>query len=80
MISAVVFAVCMAILYINTENICVPMLAHFLNNLFAEIISFADVNGLLFTNNMVMGIVSVLAIVSAIILFILIVRELHKIK
>jgi len=80
MISAVVFAVCMAILYLKTENICVPIIAHFLNNLFAEIIKLADFNNLLFTNNLVMGIVSVLAVISAIILFISIVKELNKIK
>jgi hypothetical protein len=80
MISAVVFAVCMAILYIKTENIFVPMLAHFLNNFFAEIIKLADVNNLLFSNNLVIGIVSILAVISAIILFISIVKELNKIK
>lgn len=79
MISAVVFAVCMAILYLKTENICVPMLAHFLNNLFAEIIKFADVNNAIFTNGLVIGIFSVLAIISAILLIASIVRELNKI-
>ena len=79
MISAVVFAVCMAILYLKTENICVPMLAHFLNNLFAEIIRLADVNNVIFTNELVIGIFSVLAIISAILLIASIIRELNKI-
>lgn len=79
MISAVVFAVCMAILYLKTENICVPMLAHFLNNLFAEIIKFADVNNAIFTNELVIGIFSVLAIISAILLIASIIRELNRI-
>lgn len=80
LISAFVFAVCMAILYLKTDNICVPILAHFLNNLFAEIIRSADVNELLFTNGWVIGIVSILAIVSAILLFTSILNELNKIK
>lgn len=80
MISAIIFAICMAILYLKTENICVPILAHFLNNLFAEIIRIIDVNNILFTNSMIMGLVSFLAIVSAILLIKSIVKELHKIK
>lgn len=78
MTSAVVFAVCMAILYLKTENICVPIFAHFLNNLFAEIIRLADVNKVLFTNDLVVGIVSVLAVISAVLLVISIVGELNK--
>lgn len=78
--SAFVFAVCMAILYLKTENICVPILAHFLNNLFAEIIRSVDVNELLFTDGSVMLVISILAIVSAIILSSSIIKELNNIK
>lgn len=78
--SAIVFAICMAILYLKTENICVPILAHFLNNFFAEIIRIIDVNELLFTNDSVMLIISILAIVSAIILLSSIVKELKKLN
>ena len=78
--SAFIFAVCMAILYLKTENICVPILAHFLNNLFAEIIRLVDVNELLFTDANVVMIVSALAIISAVILFISIFTELNNIK
>ena len=70
----------MAILYLKTDNICVPILAHFLNNLFAEIIRFSDFNNLLFTNVYVMAIVSIIAIVSAIIIFGSILKEWNKIK
>lgn len=80
MISAVIFGICMAILYLKTENICVPILAHFLNNLFAEIIRLSDVNSILFTNDIVMGIVSILAIISAIMLIDSISKEWNKIK
>ncbi|MBQ6099716.1 CPBP family intramembrane glutamic endopeptidase [Methanobrevibacter sp.] len=79
-ISAFVFAVCMAILYIKTENIFVPIIAHFLNNLFAEIIRIADFNQLLFSNNLVIAVMSILAVVSAVILLISIIGELNKIK
>lgn len=79
-ISAVVFGICMAILYIKTENICVPIFAHFLNNLFAEIIRLADVGNILFSNDLVMGFVGILAIISAILLIKSIVAELNNIK
>lgn len=79
-ISAFVFAVCMAILYLKTENICVPIVAHFLNNLFAELIRIADYNNLLFTNGIVMSVVSILAIISAIILLKSITKELNNLK
>lgn len=78
--SAIVFAVCMAILYLKTENICVPILTHFLNNLFAEIIRVVDVNELLFTNNAVMLVMGILSIISAIFLLRFMIVELNNIK
>lgn len=78
--SAFVFAICMAILYLKTDNICVPILAHFLNNLFAEIIRLVDVNEMLFNNASVVMIVSLLSVISAIILFVLIFKELNNLK
>ena len=80
MVSAVVFALCMCILYIKTENIIVPIFAHFLNNLFAEIIFTADYNGLLFTNGNLMILVSFLAFISLVYLSSFIVNELNSIK
>lgn len=79
-ISAFVFAICMAILYLKTENIFVPMFAHFLNNLFAEGIVIIDSPNMLFTNGIVMVIVSVLAIVSAIFIINSIRTELNNLK
>ena len=78
--SAFVFAICMAILYLKTDNICVPILTHFLNNLFAEIIRLVDVSEILFNNANVMGIVSILSVISAIILFVFIFKELNNLK
>lgn len=78
--SAFIFAICMAILYIKTNNILIPIFAHFLNNLFAEIILFMDGEKILFTNNSVMFAVSILAIVSFILISIFIIKELNNIK
>lgn len=75
MFSAVVFAVCMAILYLKTENIFVPMLAHFLNNLFAEIIFALDFNNLIFNDWNVMLVISILAIISLFIIISFIFKE-----
>ena len=75
MFSAVVFAVCMTILYLKTENIFVPMLAHFLNNLFAEIIFALDFNNLIFNDWNVMLVISILAIISFFIIISFIFKE-----
>ncbi len=78
--SAFIFAICVAILYLKTDNIFVPMLAHFLNNLFAEIFVGLDTNNVLFTNDLVRGVMSVLAIVSFVLILISIVKELNTIS
>lgn len=63
-ISAFVFAVCMCILYLKTENILVCIFAHFLNNLLAEILYHLDYGKLIFTNSIFIVLFSILAIVS----------------
>lgn len=78
--SAFIFAVCMAILYIRTENIFVPIFAHFLNNLFAEMILFIDYNHVLFNNGNVVMIVSLIAIISFVIISRSIIKEVNSIK
>lgn len=78
MFSAFVFGVCMSILYLKTLNIMVPIIAHGLNNLFSEIIVGVDVNGMIFTNPIIIAIFSILAIISALILFISIKQEWRK--
>lgn len=78
--SAFVFGICMAILYLKSDNIMVPILAHFLNNFSAEIIRLADVNKILFTNGSAMMIVSLFALLSFIILMIFIFNELNNFK
>ncbi len=78
--SAFIFGVCIAILYLKTDNIFVPILAHFLNNLFAEIIVVMDPNKILFTNISVVLVMSILAIVSFVIILIFIIGNLKKLN
>lgn len=73
--SAFIFGICIAILYLKTENIFVPIFAHFLNNLLAEIIVVMDCNNLLFTNNLIILAMSLLAILSLILISISIIKE-----
>ncbi|WP_406535671.1 CPBP family intramembrane glutamic endopeptidase [Methanobrevibacter sp.] len=79
-IAAFIFAICMAILYLKTDNILVPIFAHFLNNLLAESIVIVDKTNMLFTNGIVIFAVSVLAVVSFALIIYMIVKELNKIK
>ena len=63
-ISAFVFGLCMCILYIKTNNILIPILAHIMNNFFAEALYYLDSGGILFNNDLVMITITILAIVS----------------
>ena len=71
-IAAFIFAVCMSILYLKTDNILVPIFAHFLNNFIAECIVIIDKSNVLFTDVNVMMVMSILAIISAILIFIVV--------
>ena len=78
-ISAFVFGICMAVMYLKTCNILVPILAHFINNLLSEMIYHMDYVGLLFSNDIAMVFVSGLAVVSFVVLFKFIVSNLKNI-
>lgn len=78
--SAFIFAICLSLLYLKTDNIFVPIFAHLLNNLFAEMIVILDSNSILFTNNLVVMVMSVLAVISFILIMISIIPELKNIK
>ena len=78
--SAFIFAICIAILYLKTDNIFVPILAHFLNNLLAELIVLIDVNKIIFNDSIVVMGMSILAIVSFVLILRFIVKELNTIK
>ena len=79
-ISAIVFAYCMCVLYLKTDNILVPIFAHFLNNVFAELIFAIDCNKVLFNDSIVVAIVSILAFISFILIVLFLARELKNIK
>ena len=79
-ISAFIFAICMTILYLKTDNILVPIFAHFLNNLLAESIVLVDTTNILFTNDLVIFAMSILAVASFILIIKSIFEELNKIK
>lgn len=78
--SAFIFGICVAILYLKTDNIFVPIFVHFVNNLFAEIIRYSDLNNLLFTSTPVIAAMSVLAAVSFAVIFVNIIRQLKSLK
>ena len=78
--SAFIFGICIAILYLKTDNIFVVIFAHFLNNLFAEIIVVMDPNKILFANSLVMMIMSILAVVSFVIILIFIIGQLKELN
>ncbi len=78
-ISAFVFGICMALLYLKTDNILVPILAHFLNNLIGETIYHLDYQQLIFTNGFAMALMSILAIVSFIVILRFISSDLKNI-
>lgn len=78
--SAFIFAMCVAILYIKTDDILVPILVHFLNNLIAEIIVVFDSNKILFTNDLVMLAISGLALISFVLILIYILKQLNTIN
>lgn len=73
-ISAIVFGICMCIIFLKTENILVCIFAHLLNNLLAEFLYYFDTGNLIFTNGVFIFIFSILAIVS----FYLIVISISK--
>ena len=79
-ISAFVFAVCMGILYLKTENILVPIFAHFLNNVIAEGIVHLDTANMLFSNHSVVSAVSVLGVASFAVILYYIYVEVNNFK
>lgn len=74
-ISAFVFGVCMCIIYLKTENILTPIIAHIMNNFFAESLYYLDRGAVLFNNDGVMIIITILAIVSLYLIFNSVLKE-----
>lgn len=78
--SAFIFGICMSILYLKSENVLVPIFAHFLNNIISESIYYADYSGILFSNDWVMTLMSILAVVSFVLIVRFIISNLNKFK
>lgn len=78
MIAAFVFGVCMAIIYLKSNNILLAIFAHFLNNLISESIYYLDVGNFIFTNPIVIVVFTILAIVSLYLLITSFKEEWHK--
>ena len=66
--SAFIFGICVSILYLKTENILVAIFTHFLNNLIGEAIFHIDSQKILFSNDLIVAVMSVLAVFSFILL------------
>ena len=79
-VSAFIFGISMALLYLRTDNVFVVIFAHFINNLLAETIVFLDVNNVLFIDVVVFDLMSVLACVSFILILVWIVKQLNIIN
>ncbi|WP_407381511.1 CPBP family intramembrane glutamic endopeptidase [Methanobrevibacter sp.] len=79
-ISAIVFGICMCIIYLKTRNILTCILAHFTNNLLAEFLYHIDTGNLIFTNGIFIALFSVLAIVSFYLIVISISQEWEHIS
>ena len=79
-LSAFIFGISMALLYLRTDNVFDVIFAHFINNLLAETIVFLDVNNVLFIDVVVFDLMSVLACVSFILILVWIVKQLNIIN
>lgn len=78
--SSFIFGISMVLLYLKTENIFIPITAHFLNNLLAEIIVFIDKSNIIFNNASVRDIIAIVGFYSLMIIVYWIVKQLNSIK
>ena len=75
---AFLFGICMAVLYIKSENILVPIFAHFLNNLISFVLGLSGMEFLLYDNIILIAIVMILAVAFNTYLFKSIIAEWPK--
>jgi membrane protease YdiL (CAAX protease family) len=68
-LGAILFGICVSILYIKSKNILVPIFAHFLNNLLAVLLALSGVEYLIQSNLAIIILIIILAIVSNFVLF-----------
>ena len=68
----------MAVLYIKSENILVPIFAHFMNNLISFVLGLSGIEFLLYDNAISIAIVMILAVAFNAYLFKSIIAEWPK--
>lgn len=68
-LGAILFGICVSILYIKSKNILVPIFAHFLNNLLSFLLALSGIEYLIQSNLEVIILIIILAIVSNFVLF-----------
>ena len=74
-LGAILFGICVSILYIKSRNILVPIFAHFLNNLLSFLLGLSGIEYFIQGNLIVIFVIFVLAIVSNFVLFKAIIDE-----
>ena len=74
-LGAILFGICVSILYIKSRNILVPIFAHFLNNFISFLLALSGVEGLIQGNLFVIILIIILAFVSNMVLFKAIINE-----
>ena len=74
-LGAILFGICVSILYIKSRNILVPIFAHFLNNFISFIIALSGIEYFIQGNLIVIVLIVILAIASNFILFKAILKE-----
>lgn len=68
-LGAILFGICVSILYIKSRNILVPVFAHFLNNLISFLLALSGIEHFIHGNLIVILLIIVLAISSNLVLF-----------
>ena len=77
-LGAVLFGICVSVIYIKSKNILVPIFAHFLNNLISFLLAGFGIESLIQGNSIAIALIVVLAIVSNAVLFRAIFKEWPK--
>ena len=74
-LGAILFGICVSILYVKSRNILVPIFAHFLNNLISFVLALSGIENFIEGNFIAIVLIFILAIVSNFILFRAIINE-----
>lgn len=77
-LGAILFGICVSILYVKSRNILVPILAHFINNLISFFLALIGIENFIHGNSIVIALIIILAIISNFVLFRAIVLEWPK--